>query len=82
MLRGYRCFVKRFWSLCVVFVEIPAALRYDGIRRQGEDMTPCKLVRYFYETVVSQNLSRRLPEFISDKLLVRTGESGLIKPQG
>lgn len=82
MLRGYRCFVKRFWSLCVVFVEIPAALQYDGIRRQGEDMTPCGLVRYFYETVVSQNLSRRLPEFISDKLLVRTGESGLIKPQG
>lgn len=82
MLRGYRCFVKRFWSLCVVFVEMPAALRYDGIRRQGEDMTPCELVRYFYETVVSQNLSRRLPEFISDKLLVRTGESGLIMPQG
>lgn len=48
----------------MVFVEIPAALQYDGIRRQGEDMTPCGLVRYFYETVVSQNLSRRLPEFI------------------
>lgn len=56
--------MKRLWSLCVVFVEMPAALRYDGIRRQGEDMTPCELVRYFYETVVSQNLSRRLPEFI------------------
>lgn len=73
--------MKRLWSPCVVFVEIPAALQYDGIRRQGEDMTPCELVRYFYETVVSQNLSRRLPEFISDKLLVRTGESGLIMPR-
>ena len=45
-------------------------------------MTPCELVRYFYETVVSKNLSRRLPEFISDKLLVRTGESGITMPRG
>lgn len=45
-------------------------------------MTPCGLVRYFYETVVSKNLSRRLPEFISDKLLVWTGESGITMPRG
>ena len=49
---------------------------------RGEDMTPCELVRYFYETVVSQNLSRRLPEFIADNLLVRTGESGITMPRG
>ena len=49
---------------------------------RGEDMTPCGLVRYFYETVVSQNLSRRLIEFIADNLLVRTGESGITMPRG
>lgn len=49
---------------------------------RGKDMTPCELVKYFYETVVSQNLSGRVPEFVSDKLLVRTGERGLIMPRG
>lgn len=66
------------WFLC----RYPPLCGMMASDDRGEDMTPCELVRYFYETVVSQNLSRRLPEFIADNLLVRTGESGLIMPQG